>query len=66
MTDLEKDLVIKQLKEQLESYEKTYELNMSYQNELVAENKDLKQQLAFLEDWRATWAPVIRQHQGLD
>lgn len=52
MTDLEKDLVIKQLKEQLESYK--------------AENTDLKQQLAFLEGWRDVWAPVIRQHQGVD
>ena len=31
-----------------------------------AEITDLRQQVAFLEDWRAVWAPVIRQHQGLD
>jgi hypothetical protein len=31
-----------------------------------AEIKDLQQQVAFLEDWRDVWAPVIRQHQGLD
>ena len=31
-----------------------------------AEIKDLQQQVAFLEDYRAVWAPVIRQHQGLD
>ena len=30
-----------------------------------AEITDLRQQVAFLEDWRAVWAPVIRQHQGL-
>ena len=30
------------------------------------EIKDLKQQVAFLEDYRAVWAPVIRQHQGLE
>jgi hypothetical protein len=30
------------------------------------EIKDLQQQVAFLEDWRAVWAPVVRQHQGLD
>jgi hypothetical protein len=31
-----------------------------------AEIKDLQQQVAFLEDWRAVWAPVVRQHQGLE
>ena len=31
-----------------------------------AEIRDLQQQVAFLEDWRAVWAPVIRQHQGLE
>jgi len=31
-----------------------------------AEIRDLQQQVAFLEDYRAVWAPVIRQHQGLD
>jgi hypothetical protein len=34
--------------------------------ELQREVARLKQQVAFLEDWRAVWAPVIRQHQGLD
>ena len=28
--------------------------------------KDLKQQVAFLEDWRATWAPTIKQIMGID
>ena len=31
-----------------------------------AEIRDLQQQVAFLEDWRDVWAPVIRQHQGLE
>lgn len=34
--------------------------------QLQDEIKDLQQQVAFLEDYRAVWAPVIRQHQGLD
>ena len=34
--------------------------------QLQAEIKDLQQRVAFLEDWRAVWAPVIRQHQGLE
>ena len=34
--------------------------------QLQDEIKDLQQQVAFLEDWRAVWAPVIRQHQGLE
>ena len=29
------------------------------------EIKDLQQQVAFLEDWRAVWAPQIRQLQGV-
>ena len=31
-----------------------------------AEIRDLQQQVAFLEDYRAVWAPVVRQHQGLE
>ena len=34
--------------------------------QLQDEIKDLQQQVAFLEDYRAVWAPVICQHQGLD
>ena len=34
--------------------------------QLQDEIRDLQQQVAFLEDYRAVWAPVIRQHQGLD
>ena len=34
--------------------------------DMQAEITDLRQQVAFLEDWRAVWAPVIRQHQGLE
>lgn len=34
--------------------------------QLQDEIKDLQQQVAFLEDYRAVWAPVIRQHQGLE
>ena len=30
------------------------------------EIKDLKQQVAFLEDWRAIWAPTIKQIMGID
>jgi hypothetical protein len=37
-----------------------------YVFELQREVARLKQQVAFLEDYRAVWAPVIRQHQGLD
>ena len=34
--------------------------------QLQDEIKDLQQQVAFLEDYRAVWAPVVRQHQGLE
>ena len=37
-----------------------------YVFELQREVARLKQQVAFLEDYRTVWAPVIRQHQGLD
>ena len=38
----------------------------TYVYNLQREIARLKQQVAFLEDYRAIWAPVIRQHQGLD
>jgi hypothetical protein len=38
----------------------------TYVYELQREVARLKQQVAFLEDYRAIWAPVIRQHQGLE
>ena len=28
------------------------------------ENKDLKQQVAFLEDWRDTWSPFLKAITG--
>ena len=34
--------------------------------ELQREVARLKQEVAFLEDWRAVWAPVIKQHQGVE
>jgi len=38
----------------------------AYVYELQREIARLRQEVAFLEDYRAVWAPVIRQHQGLD
>lgn len=37
-----------------------------YVYELQREIARLKQQVAFLEDWRATWAPTIKQIMGID
>ena len=37
-----------------------------YVYELQREVARLKQQVAFLEDWRATWAPTIKQIMGID
>ena len=31
-----------------------------------AEIKDLKQQVAFLEDWRDTWSPTIKQFMNIN
>jgi ABC-type phosphate transport system auxiliary subunit len=41
---------LKELKEQLGSYKKTYELNMAFQNELVAELSALRKRVAVLEE----------------
>lgn len=38
----------------------------TYVYDLQREIGRLKQEVAFLEDYRAVWAPVIRQHQGLE
>jgi len=37
-----------------------------YVYDLQREVARLKQEVAFLEDWRAVWAPEIRRLQGLD
>jgi hypothetical protein len=37
-----------------------------YVYDLQREIARLKQEVAFLEDWRAVWAPVIKQHQGVE
>ena len=34
--------------------------------DMQAEIRDLQQQVAFLEDWRAVWAPTIKQIMGID
>jgi hypothetical protein len=38
----------------------------TYVYDLQREIARLRQEVAFLEDYRAVWAPVIRQHQGLE
>ena len=38
----------------------------TYVYDLQREIGRLKQELAFLEDWRATWAPTIKQIMGID
>lgn len=42
------------------------DIALSYIKQYELEIARLKQEVAFLEDYRAVWAPVIRQHQGLD
>ena len=54
------------LRKELDTANKAYMwMDETYKGNL-AEIRDLQQQVAFLEDYRAVWAPVIRQHQGLD
>lgn len=38
----------------------------TYVYELQREIAVLKQELAFLEDWRAVWAPEIKRLQGIE
>ena len=38
----------------------------AYVYDLQREIARLRQEVAFLEDYRAVWAPVIRKHQGLE
>jgi hypothetical protein len=35
-------------------------------NQQQAEIKELKQQVAFLEDWRDTWSPTIKQLMNIN
>ena len=42
------------------------DIALSYIKQYELEIARLKQEVAFLEDYRAVWAPVIRQHQGLE
>jgi hypothetical protein len=42
------------------------DIALSYIKQYELEIARLKQEVAFLEDWRAVWAPVVRQHQGLE
>lgn len=32
----------------------------------LADNEELKQQVAFLEDWRDTWSPTIKQLMNIN
>ena len=52
---------------------KTEELTMRERNHTATmlrqqqeEIKDLKQQVAFLEDWRDTWSPTIKQLMNIN
>ena len=38
----------------------------AYVYDLQREIARLRQEVAFLEDWRATWAPTIKQIMGID
>ena len=42
------------------------DIALSYIKQYELEIARLRQEVAFSEDYRAVWAPVIRQHQGLD
>ncbi len=57
---------IEQLRNQNNKLQTDLDIALSYIKQYELQIKDLKQQVAFLEDYRAVWAPVIRQHQGLD
>ena len=43
-----------------------YDLSATMLRQQQAEIKDLKQQVAFLEDWRDTWSPTIKQLMNIN
>ena len=47
--------------EELTMWERNHTATMLRQQQ--EEIKDLKQQVAFLEDWRDTWRPILRKAQ---
>ena len=48
--------------EELTMWERNHTASMLRQQQ--AEIKDLKQQVAFLEDWRDTWSPFLKAITG--
>lgn len=48
--------------EELTMWERNHTASMLRQQQ--AEIKDLKQQVAFLEDWRDTWKPFLKAIMG--
>ena len=57
---------IEKLRNQNNKLETDLDIALSYIKQYELEIARLKQEVAFLEDYRAVWAPVIRQHQGLE
>jgi len=42
------------------------DIALSYIKQYELQIKDLKQQVAFLEDWRDTWSPTIKQLMNIN
>jgi len=66
-------LKIQELEFEQEGFENLVEMLESEKEELVektrqqqAEIEALKQQVAFLEDWRDTWSPTIKQFMNIN
>ena len=51
---------IEQLRNQNNKLQTDLDVALSYMKQYELQIKDLKQQVAFLEDWRDTWAPFLK------
>ena len=57
---------IEKLQAQNSKLQTDLDIALSYMKQYELQIKDLKQQVAFLEDWRDTWSPTIKQLMNIN
>ena len=57
---------IESLRAQNSKLQTDLDIALSYMKQYELQIKDLKQQVAFLEDWRDTWSPTIKQLMNIN
>ena len=55
---------IEKLRAQNSKLQTDLDIALSYMKQYELQIKDLKQQVAFLEDWRDTWSPFLKAITG--